>query len=220
MIVKLVVGDSPVTLSNRSRDYKVWIIYLARFGYAAKGTLYGGVGLLALLQALDFSAGDTVDSSGVIQNLATQPYGRLMLVILAISLMGYVLWRFIEAWIDPEHSDSQSAKGIARRIGYACNGLVYAGVALSAVKIVMSLSSDNGKTAQEWALMVMQQPFGRWLVGAGGLFFFGVGCAYSYEAIKARFRKHMKLHEMSHAAKTWATAAGRVGTAARGVVYG
>jgi hypothetical protein len=56
-------------------------------------------------------------------------------------------------------------------------------------------------------------------VGAGGLFFFGVGCFYFYDAIKARFRKHMKLHKMSHAAIAWATAVGRVGTAARGVVY-
>jgi hypothetical protein len=65
----------------------------------------------------------------------------------------------------------------------------------------------------------MQQPFGRWVVGIGGLVFFGIGCSYFYEAIKASFRKHMKLYEVSDTAKVWAIAIGRVGTAARGVVY-
>jgi hypothetical protein len=208
-----------VAIPAQSRDHRSWIVYFARFGYAAKGMLYGGVGILALLQALDFSAGDTVGSSGVIESIAVRPYGRLMLVMLAISLMGYVLWRFIQAFIDPEYNNAHDAKGIVRRIGYACSGLAYTGVAFSAVKILMSLSSGDGKTAQAWALTIMQQPFGRWVIGVGGLFFFGLGCSYFYEAIKASFRKHMKLYEMSETAKVWATAVGRIGSAARGVVY-
>jgi hypothetical protein len=215
----IVSCSSHVAIPARRPDYKAWIAYFARFGYAAKGALYGGVGILALLQALDFSAGDTVGSSGVIENIAVRPHGRLMLAMLAISLMGYVLWRFIQAFIDPEHNNAHDAKGIVRRIGYACSGLAYTGVAFSAVKILMSLSSGDGKTAQAWALTIMQQPFGRWVVGVGGLFFFSIGCSYFYEAIKASFRKHMKLHEMSNTAKVWAIAVGRVGTAARGVVY-
>lgn len=195
-----------------------WIAYFARFGYAAKGVLYGGIGLLALLEALDFSSGKTVDSKGVLVTIANQPYGQVLLVILAISLTGYVVWRFIQAFLDPEHS-GHDAKNIARRVGYAVSGLVYASVAFSAVSILISASSGDGKTAQEWALTIMQQPFGRWLVGAGGLLAFGLGCYYFYRAITAKFRKHMKMHEMSDTAKTWATLVGRIGNAARGFVY-
>ncbi len=195
-----------------------WIAFYARFGYAAKGVLYCGMGVLALMQSLDFRSGKTVGSKGVLQTIAAQPYGQVMLWILAFSLGGYVVWRFIQAFLDPEHH-GEEAKGIARRVGYACSGLVYAGVAFSALSILLSLSSGEGKTTQEWALTVMQQPFGRWLVGAGGLLFFGLGCYYFYRAIKARFRRQMKLHEMSSAAKTWATIAGRAGIMARGAVY-
>ena len=195
-----------------------WISYFARFGYAAKGVLYGGIGLLALLQALNISSGKTVGSKGVLVTIASQPFGQVMLVILAISLMGYVLWRFIQAFVDPEHS-GHDAKNIVRRIGYAVSGLVYASIAFSAVSILISSSSGGGKSAQEWALTVMQQPFGRWVVGAGGLLAVGLGCYYFYRAIKAKFRKHMKLHEMSDTAKTWAILVGRIGNAARGVVY-
>lgn len=193
-----------------------WITHYARFGYAAKGLLYGGMGLLALLQALDFRSGKTVGSKGVLQTIASQPFGRVMLVVVAVSLIGYVVWRFVQAFKDPEYSD-HGAKSIARRVGYACGGLLYASLAFSAFSILIS-SSGGGKTTQEWALTVMQQPFGRWLVGIGGLLFFGLGCYYFYKAIKAKFRQRLKLHEMSQTEKTWATIVGRTGIAARGVV--
>ncbi len=65
----------------------------------------------------------------------------------------------------------------------------------------------------------MQKPFGQWLVGAGGAVVMGIGGYYIYRAIKAEFRKRFKLHQMSDVEKTWATVAGRVGIAARGIVY-
>ncbi len=204
--------------NHNQTSYADWIAYYARFGYAAKGVLYGVSGLLALLEALDISSGKTVGSTGVVKTIAGQPYGRAMLVMLAVSLVGYVVWRFIQAFVDPEHS-GHDAKTIVRRVGYAVSGLVYASVAFSAVSILMRFSSGEGKTAQEWALTVMTKPFGRWVVGAGGLFFFGMGCYYFYRAIKAEFRKQMKLHEMSNTEKTWATIAGRAGISARGMVY-
>ena len=204
--------------NHKQESYKDWIAYFARFGYAAKGVLYAGIGLLALLEALNVSAGKTVGSKGVLQTIAGQPYGQVLLAILAVSLLGYVLWRFVQAGLDPEHNSSD-VKDIARRVGYAVSGLVYASIAFSAVSILMNSSSGGGKSAQEWALTVMQQPFGRWLVGAGGLLFLGLGCYYFYRAIKAKFRKRMNLREMSDTEKTWATIVGRVGLSARGVVY-
>jgi hypothetical protein len=176
MMGQLVFGGSPVAISHHSQNLKAWIIYLARFGYAAKGRLYGGVGLLALLQALDFSAGDTVDSSGVVESLAGQPYGRLMLVILAISLMVYVLWRFIEAVVDPEHGRSRDVKGIARR--RLC--LQWAGVCRCGfercknchVSIVRRWQNGAGVGANGDAATVWALAGGRWRIVFlwGGLF--------------------------------------------------
>ncbi|MGC1305900.1 MAG: DUF1206 domain-containing protein [Phormidesmis sp.] len=212
-------SQSSMSQSDQTQaSYENWISYYARFGYAAKGVLYGSIGLLALLEALNVSSGKTVGSEGVLKTIAAQPYGQVLLAVLAVSLTGYVVWRFIQAFVDPEHGGHE-AKDILRRVGYACSGLVYASVAFSALKILTASSSDGGKTTQEWVLTVMQQPFGRWLVGAGGLLFFGLGCYYFYRAIKAKFRKRFKLHEMSDVERTWATIIGRVGVTARGVVY-
>lgn len=195
-----------------------WIAYYARIGYGAKGIIYGTSGLLALLEAFDFAQGDTVGSTGVMRAIARQPFGQTLLVILSVSLMGYVVWRFIQAAFDPEHS-GKSASDALRRFSYACSGVAYAGVAYSAVELLDSVGDRQGRTAEEWALLVMRQPFGRALVVAGGLIVCGIGCYYFYRAIKAEFRKRFRLHHMSNVAKTWATIVGRVGIAARGVVY-
>ena len=174
---------------------------------------------MAFRAAFDIGSNQTVGSTGALSAIAQQPFGQTALIIVSISLMGYVVWRFIQAFLDPEHNDSRDFQDIVRRIGYGISGFVYAGIAYSAIEILTESSEDGSRTPTEWALIVMRLPLGRWLVTAGGLMFFGVGCYYFYRAFKAEFRKRLKLHHMSDVAKTWATIAGRIGIAARGFVY-
>lgn len=213
------------------RKLEWWLEHYARVGYAAKGVIYGTIGLLALFEAMDFNTGETVGSQGVLRRIAGQPFGRVLLVVLTISIVGYVVWRFIQAVIDPEHNTSFKADGdpdsdwswsdILRRISYACSGMAYLTVAYSAFETLDLAFEDSGsgRALEDRALMVMQQPLGRVAVGAGGLIVCGIGCYYFYRAIKAEFRKRFKRHQMSDAAKTWASIVGRVGIAARGFVY-
>lgn len=200
-------------------SHETWLEYFARLGYVAKGVVYGTVGLLASQSALDIG-GKVTGSEGAIKSIAAQPFGQLLLILLIIGLFGYVTWRLLQAFIDPEH-DGSDLSDIARRIGYGFSALFYTSIAFSAIRVLMATgnSSGNSSTAQEIAANVMQQPFGRWLVGGAGLFTMGLACYYFYRAITAKFRKRFKLHQMSNVEKTWATWVGRVGIAARGVVY-
>ncbi|MGB3547236.1 MAG: DUF1206 domain-containing protein [Saprospiraceae bacterium] len=202
-----------------AKTYERWLEYYARFGYAAKGVLYGSTGVLAILAALDFNRNETVvGSTGALRSIANQPFGRVLVILIAASLMGYVVWRFLQAFLDPEHSGCD-ASDIVRRIGYGCSGCVYASIAYSVVDILSEPVTDGDRSAEEWVFIIMRQPFGRWLIGAAGFGFFCIGCYYFYRAIKAEFRKRFKLHKMSDVAKRWAFIVGRVGIAARGVVY-
>lgn len=199
--------------------HEQWIEHYARFGYAAKGVIYGTTGILAFRAAFDIGEDETVGSTGALNAIAEQPFGRAAIVVVSISLMGYVVWRFIQAFLDPEHNDGKSFQDIVRRIGYGMSGLVYAGIAYSAIEILTDFPKEDGRTPTDWALLIMRVPLGRAAVSAVGLMFFGVGCYYFYRAFRAEFRKRFKLHQMSSVAKTWATVAGQVGIAARGVVY-
>lgn len=197
-----------------------WIEYLARFGYAAKGAIYITIGLLAA-QAAFGSGGKTTGSRGAIRTIAAQPFGQVLLVILVIGLIGYVIWRFIQAIKDPEHRGND-ASDIVRRIAYAASGLVYGGLAVFAIGLLIgsgSSSQGGGSSSQSLTSQVLSLPLGRWLVGAAGALFIGLAFYYFYRSFKAKFRKHMKLYEMSQKEEAIATWIGRFGVAARGVVY-
>jgi hypothetical protein len=132
-----------------------------------------------------------------------------------------VLWRFVEAIKDPEHKNHDDAKGWARRVGAGISGLIYASLAFSAIGLIMgSGNSGSGSSSQQdWTARVLSQPFGQWLVGLVGAFIIGLGFYQMYKAYKAKFRKEMKLREMSPTEETWATRIGRFGIAARGIVF-
>ncbi|EDX85776.1 conserved domain protein [Synechococcus sp. PCC 7335] len=196
-----------------------WISIYARFGYGAKGIIYGGTGLLALSEAFDLTNGGVAGSTGILKAIAIRPLGKLLVVLITFCLMGYVVWRVIQAGWDPEHSGSKGFSDIVRRIGYGCSGLVYASIAYSVVEILSEQPSEAKRSLEDWAYEIMVRPVGRLLVGAVGLVFFGIGCYYFYRAIKAEFRKRFKRHHMSDTAKTWASIMGRFGIAARGIVY-
>jgi len=195
-----------------------WIEWLARFGYAAKGVVYAIVGVLAAQTAFGIG-GRTTDTQGALQTIVAQPFGKFLLALVAIGLLGYVLWRFVQAIIDPENKGTD-AKGIGQRIGYGISGLIYAGLAFSAVKIILgSGGGGSNNSTQDGTAWLLSQPFGQWLVGTVGAIIIGMGFYHFYRAYSAKFRNQLKLHQMSNTEQTWATRLGRFGLAARGVVF-
>lgn len=193
-----------------------WIERLARFGYAAKGIVYMIIGILAFMAAFNWG-GRVTGTQGAFQTIASQPFGKLLLFLVAVGLLGYVLWRFVEAAKDPEHSDS-GASAIGRRISYAVSGIIYAGLALSALKIVFGNSSGSSSGSQQQTATLLSQPFGRWLVAAIGVASVAYGFYCFYRSYSTQFRRKLKLSEMNASTEKWATRIGRFGLAAKGVV--
>ena len=199
---------------------KPWVKWLARFGYAAKGVVYMVVGGLALAAALGQGGSSSPDQRGALQTILEQPFGQVLLGLVAVGLFGYALWRFVMAAQDTE-GDGSDAKGIVKRTGYAVSGIIYAGLAVAAVGLVLGSSGggSGGGSAQDWTARLMAQPFGRWLVGIVGAVVIAVGLYQFYRAYSAKFREKLLLSRMSQTEETWATRVGRLGFAARGVVY-
>jgi hypothetical protein len=214
---------SQATRFAKSNDVIQWVVWLGRFGYAAKGIVYIIIGALAIQVALG-SGGQTTGPSGALDTIARQAYGQILLLAIAVGLFGYALWRFIQAWVDPEHEGSD-AKGMVKRSGYTISGIVYGLLGVEAIRLVIGSSAggsgDGGgdQQAQDWTATLMAQPFGQWLVAIVGLILIGVGLYQGYRAYSAKFKQKLKLHEMSVTEQRWATRSGRLGFAARGVVY-
>jgi hypothetical protein len=197
----------------------MWVEKLARFGYAAKGFVYAIVGVLAV-QAAFGQGGKTTDTKGALGAIAAQPFGKFLLALVTVGLIGYVVWCFVQALKDPEHK-RDGAKGLVRRIGYGISCLVYTSLAFSAIRLIMGSGASRSSTSsqQDWTARVLSQPFGQWMVGLVGAIVLGFGFYELYQAYKAKFRKQMKLNQMSATEEIWATRIGRFGVAARGVVF-
>lgn len=196
-----------------------WVERMARFGYATKGAVYIVVGALATKAAFGIG-GEATDTRGAIQAIEDQPFGKVALATVAFGLIGYVIWRWLQAIADPDEKGNK-LKGILIRIGYAGSGLVYAGMALTAAKVLIDVGDTDSSTEvqQDWVARLLTVSYGRWLVGLAGACVVGFGLYQIYKGLSAKFRKRLKLGEMSKSKKFWATLSGRIGYAARGVVF-
>jgi hypothetical protein len=191
---------------------------LARFGYAVKGVVYGLIGVLAVMAAFG-SGGQTSGSRGVLGTIADGPFGQVLLVLIAIGLFGYALWRFVQSFVDPDNKGTD-AEGIVKRVGYFASGVIYAGLGVAAVRLLLGSGGGGGSNADSWTAKLMAQPFGLWLVGIVGAIVIGVGLYQLYKAYEASFFEKLKTGEMSATERTWTKRTGRAGLAARGVVFG
>jgi hypothetical protein len=140
-----------------------------------------------------------------------------MLVLIGTGLIGYVLLRLVQGFMDPEHKGSD-AKGIALRIGYLISALVYAGLAWTALRLASGSGGTSGNQEQSWVARLFAMPLGRWLVGIAGLIVIGGGLYMLYKAYSVDFSEHFRWNEMNTTERTWVVRLGRLGLAARGVV--
>jgi hypothetical protein len=196
-----------------------WIEGLGRFGYAAKGVVYLVVGVLAV-QAVLGHGGQTTDQQGALSRIAEAPFGRSLLVVVAIGLLGYALWQLVRAALDTEHKGSDG-KGLLMRAVFAGVAVIYAGLAWSALRMAMGVGSGQGSTeqAQGWTAWLMDQPFGVWLVGAVGAGVVANGLFQFYRAFKSKLTDDLNLVDVGAEQREWITRIGRAGYAARGVAF-
>jgi hypothetical protein len=104
------------------------------------------------------------------------------------------------------------------RTGFAVSAAVNAALAVSAVALLLGLSSGAGDgegSAKDWTAYLLSAPFGRWLVGAVGLSVAGPGVGVGVKAWKGTFEERLALNE---GARRWVIPMGRLGFFARAVV--
>jgi hypothetical protein len=189
---------------------------LARLGLVSRAVIYLLIGFLALMLAFGKKGGET-DQRGALQQLSRQTGGFVVLLIIAIGLVGYALWRLSEAVFGV----AGEGKKAGPRLQSLIRGLIYAFLAVSAFTIlVQGRDGSQAKQQQSYTARIMHHTAGRWLIGAIGLVIVIVGGVLVYEGVTRKFEKYFKLGEMSPGARKATEFLGTVGTAARGVVFG
>jgi hypothetical protein len=197
----------------RSRGFE----WLARSGFVARGLIYGIIGILAIEVALGVG-GTTTNQQGALKTIAHQPFGKVLLILVAIGLGGYALWRLVHALLGygPEDSDSGF-----ERLAAVGSGIVYAGLCVIAVEILLGSGSSGGSSsASNTTAGVFGWPAGTWLVGIAGGVLIGIGLYQGYRALSKDFLKDSKTEQMSSRTRSWIEWIGSFGHLARMVIFG
>ena len=191
---------------------------LERLGYAVRGALYAVMGLLALGIALRIGGGQTTDLSGSLVFLISNPFGKLVLIIIVVGLAAYSLWGFIRAIYDPLNRGSD-ASGYLARLGFVTSALSYAAIVVFALRILTGSGGSSGESTQKTIASILNHPGGGSVTVIIGLIAIGVGLGQFLEAYRATFAKDLKGTEMSERERKRSIALGRFGMFARGVVF-
>ncbi|OCA87931.1 hypothetical protein A8F94_08870 [Bacillus sp. FJAT-27225] len=202
---------------NKVKEVKPWVRRFGRFGYIAKGFVYGMIGVLAALAAIG-AEGDITGTSGVLQSIAEMPFGEVVLTLIGVGLIGYISWEFIRAIKDPEN-EGTDAKGLVKRTGYFVSGIIYTNVAYAAIKLASHTGSAGGENSERTiSAKLMEQPFGVWLVGLVGAIIIGYGVVELYTGAKEKFMARFKTYEMNDKERKIARLSGKIGLISRGIV--
>jgi hypothetical protein len=189
--------------------------WLARGGFVARGLIYGIIGILAIKLALG-DGGKTTNQQGALKTIAHQPFGKVLLILVAIGLAGYALWRLLHALLGhgPENEDSGFD-----RVAALGSGIVYAGLCAAAIEILLGSGGSSGN-AHKTTAGVLGWPGGPWLVGIAGVVLVGVGLYQGYRGVTHDFLKDSKTEQMGPRVRSWIEWIGTFGHLARMVVFG
>lgn len=193
---------------------------LARLGFATIGIVYVLMGALALLAASGQQAGAHTDKQEAVQHLQNLPGGRGLLGLMALGLLGYILWRFTQAIRDTENKGS-GAKGLGIRLWYVISGLFYSGLALYAGRLALQgRAAPGGDASRSLTATVLQWPGGDWLIILVGVVVIGAGVFQFYRAYSGQFQKDVNASRLPAGQQQLVYRTGQVGFTARGVVLG
>ena len=206
----------------RSAASSRWMTILARLGYAAKGVVYLIIGWLAVQLAIG-NGGKTTDQRGALQTIYEQPFGKFLLVLVFVGLLGFGIWCFLQAWFDTE-GKGNDIKGIIGRLGYAVTGVTYLILAWGAFQLVAgrgtsSTTKSTTASTQDVTAQLLNHSWGVALVVILGLIVIGVACYMFAKAVTAKFQRRLLLTGLSARLKSVVIFLGRFGYAALGVVF-
>ena len=191
-----------------------WLQRFARFGFASIGIVYCLMGLLTVRAAFGLSA-EKGDKSEAFKFVYDQPFGKILLIGIAIGLAGYVMLRIFQALFDTENKGTDP-KGLASRLNYASSAVIYSSLIVYAIKLA-SGNPGSGDSREFFVSKIMTYPMGEWIVGIAGLVIIGIGVYQIYLGVSKRFMKIVKLYSAGF--QEGFQKAGMIGYAARGIVF-
>jgi hypothetical protein len=196
--------------------------WLGRVGDASYGVVHLVVAVLALQVAFGGSSGSggELDQKGAVKAIAAQPFGAVLLWVLALGLFAFAIWQILTAafgfqWV------TKKGKRTRRRIG--AGGRAVVAIALGAFALETLFSGDSGSgngKQQELTARILGWPGGQVIVGAVAVGILAVAFGMGSRGVRRSFMQDLETQRLSSATKSWVEVLGLVGFLAKGVAFG
>ena len=86
-----------LSLESLGPEARRWVIRVGRMGLIARGVIFALIGIFLIQASRHNDAGEAVGLGGALQKLTEQPFGDLLLGLVAAGLFMYGLYSFVEA---------------------------------------------------------------------------------------------------------------------------
>ena len=191
-----------------------WSVPVMRAGYIGRGLTYlviAGVSLWTI-----YRGGQAQGTGESMARLDNSGWGTAVLVLIALGLFAYLIWRLVDAWWDLEAYGS-GGKGFIARTGMIVTGVIHGALGVAALSLIFGQGGSDGESKiAHYTGEALAMPYGRYLVGAIGLITLGAGIFYAYKGFAEKYREHLRGNSVTlH--MNWALKAGLV---AQGVIVG
>ncbi|MEN8584415.1 DUF1206 domain-containing protein [Burkholderia sp. RS01] len=185
---------------------------LARAGFAVSGVLHFLIGTIAI--GLATGKGGRADVSGAVGQLASQPFGPVLLWGSFAACVALALWQTSDAVFDFEHLPAKDKT--AKKLKAALQAAVYAGLAFTMAAYARGAGQDNRESASDMTVTLLKAPGGVLLLVLIGAAVAITGIIYAIRGFKKSFEKHINMPGSANA-RTAVTALGVAGYVAKGV---
>ncbi|MCA1674336.1 MAG: DUF1206 domain-containing protein [Actinobacteria bacterium] len=78
-------------------DVRPWAIRVGVFGFAARGVVFGLIGVFLVRAAIQYDPKEAIGVDGALRKLAQQAYGNWLLGLVAAGLLAYAAYCLVEA---------------------------------------------------------------------------------------------------------------------------
>jgi hypothetical protein len=190
---------------------------LARAGLAARGVMYGLIGIIAVQIALG-STHRQADRSGAVRLVAATPFGSVIIWLLVIGFAGLTLWRLSEAAYG---APGPGGRKTGQRLINLGKALIYGFVTWGILKFALGLGApaSTNKQSRDLTATAFKYSGGRFAVAIAGAVIVGIGIYLAYQAFRARFLRDLRMGSASRRTRDVVTWLGKAGGIARGVVF-
>jgi len=205
------------------------IVRAGRLAIGTQGVLYVILGLLAVRVAAG-DDGAQPSQRGAIEAVARQPFGRVLMVLVAIGLASHAAWRLLLAVRGEPGSADEDGKSLAKRLANLGRAAIYASFTAAAIALAVhsaGTGSDGGSGGgggsskeQKSTAFVLSWPAGRWLVIAVGLAIVGAGLWNVKRAVTRSFLDKLDCTSVAEDKRRTVEIFGIIGYLARACAYG